>query len=143
MWWRKRTDSDSSIRRDSHRVAAVTSEAVRLLCSFCNKDQNDVTKLIAGPKNVFICSECVEICNDMIADDRRFTKQAGGPVIREDDQLEGLLPDAETVMPWPETIQCALCQASVQLDEGVLVPGRGTLCTSCVEAVAAARPPSG
>jgi ATP-dependent Clp protease ATP-binding subunit ClpX len=41
-----------------------------LRCSFCNKDQNDVRKLIAGP-TVFICDECVEVCNDIIADDRR------------------------------------------------------------------------
>src|SRR5215472_776871 len=42
-----------------------------LRCSFCNKDQNDVRKLIAGP-TVFICDECVEVCNDIIADDNRF-----------------------------------------------------------------------
>ena len=39
-----------------------------LRCSFCNKDQNDVRKLIAGP-TVFICDECVDVCNDIIADD--------------------------------------------------------------------------
>jgi ATP-dependent Clp protease ATP-binding subunit ClpX len=44
------------------------SEVLR--CSFCNKDQNDVRKLIAGP-TVFICDECVDVCNDIIADDRR------------------------------------------------------------------------
>ena len=42
-----------------------------LRCSFCNKDQNDVRKLIAGP-TVFICDECVELCNDIIADDNKF-----------------------------------------------------------------------
>src|SRR6202162_3497558 len=42
-----------------------------LRCSFCNKDQNDVRKLIAGP-TVFICDECVEVCNDIIADDNGF-----------------------------------------------------------------------
>ena len=41
-----------------------------LRCSFCNKDQNDVRKLIAGP-TVFICDECVDVCNDIIADDNR------------------------------------------------------------------------
>ncbi|MSO22913.1 MAG: ATP-dependent Clp protease ATP-binding subunit ClpX [Acidobacteria bacterium] len=39
-----------------------------LRCSFCNKSQNDVRKLIAGP-TVFICDECVRICNDIIDDD--------------------------------------------------------------------------
>ena len=42
-----------------------------LRCSFCNKDQNDVRKLIAGP-TVFICDECVEVCNDIIADDNKL-----------------------------------------------------------------------
>ena len=40
-------------------------------CSFCDKDQNRVRKLIAGPA-VFICNECVEVCNDIIADDNQF-----------------------------------------------------------------------
>ena len=47
-----------------------------LRCSFCNKDQNDVRKLIAGP-TVFICDECVEVCNDIIADDTRFEHRGG------------------------------------------------------------------
>src|SRR5213592_2125793 len=47
-----------------------------LRCSFCNKDQNDVRKLIAGP-TVFICDECVEVCNDIIADDNRFEARGG------------------------------------------------------------------
>jgi ATP-dependent Clp protease ATP-binding subunit ClpX len=48
-----------------------TGENEVLRCSFCNKDQNDVRKLIAGP-TVFICDECVEVCNDIIADDNKF-----------------------------------------------------------------------
>ncbi len=39
-----------------------------LRCSFCNKSQNDVRKLIAGP-TVFICDECVDVCNEIISDD--------------------------------------------------------------------------
>ncbi len=50
-----------------------TGEAEVLRCSFCNKDQNDVRKLIAGP-TVFICDECVEVCNDIIADDSKFER---------------------------------------------------------------------
>ncbi len=52
-----------------------TGESDILRCSFCNKDQNDVRKLIAGP-TVFICDECVEVCNDIIADDNKFDKSA-------------------------------------------------------------------
>ena len=43
-----------------------TEEVLR--CSFCNKSQNDVKKLIAGP-TVFICDECVDVCNEIISDD--------------------------------------------------------------------------
>jgi ATP-dependent Clp protease ATP-binding subunit ClpX len=39
-----------------------------LKCSFCGKSQNDVRKLIAGP-TVYICDECVELCNDIIAEE--------------------------------------------------------------------------
>jgi ATP-dependent Clp protease ATP-binding subunit ClpX len=45
----------------------TTSELLR--CSFCNKSQREVRKLIAGP-NVYICDECVDICLDIIAEDR-------------------------------------------------------------------------
>jgi hypothetical protein len=40
-----------------------------LRCSFCNKRQSEVKKLIAGP-HVYICDECVDICNDVLADER-------------------------------------------------------------------------
>src|SRR5438094_691177 len=39
-----------------------------LKCSFCGKSQNDVRKLIAGP-TVYICNECIELCNDIIAEE--------------------------------------------------------------------------
>jgi len=56
-------------------MAKKNVEAEILRCSFCNKDQNDVRKLIAGP-TVFICDECVEVCNDIIADDNRFDNRS-------------------------------------------------------------------
>src|SRR5436309_13927479 len=46
-----------------------------LRCSFCNKSQNDVRKLIAGP-TVFICDECVRVCNDIIDDDQVVESEA-------------------------------------------------------------------
>jgi ATP-dependent Clp protease ATP-binding subunit ClpX len=45
-----------------------------LRCSFCNKDQREVKKLIAGP-TVFICDECVDICLDIIAEDRLLEQE--------------------------------------------------------------------
>ncbi len=43
-----------------------------LYCSFCGKSQHEVKKLIAGP-TVFICDECVELCNDIIKEETKTT----------------------------------------------------------------------
>jgi len=48
---------------------AVKAEGEKLLyCSFCGKSQHEVRKLIAGP-SVFICDECVDLCNDIIREE--------------------------------------------------------------------------
>jgi ATP-dependent Clp protease ATP-binding subunit ClpX len=47
-----------------------------LKCSFCNKSQRDVRKLIAGP-TVYICDECVDICLDIIAEEREGDETDG------------------------------------------------------------------
>ena len=39
-----------------------------LFCSFCGKNQNEVRKLIAGP-SVYICNECIDLCNDIILEE--------------------------------------------------------------------------
>lgn len=39
-----------------------------LFCSFCGKSQSEVRKLIAGP-SVYICDECVDLCNDIIREE--------------------------------------------------------------------------
>ena len=46
-----------------------------LYCSFCGKSQHEVRKLIAGP-SVFICDECVELCNDIIREELEEKAQA-------------------------------------------------------------------
>jgi ATP-dependent Clp protease ATP-binding subunit ClpX len=47
-----------------------------LYCSFCGKSQHEVKKLIAGP-SVFICDECIELCNDIIRDEAPAEAAAG------------------------------------------------------------------
>ncbi|HCO9194084.1 TPA: carboxylate--amine ligase [Escherichia coli] len=42
-----------------------TSGEETIYCSFCNKSQYEVTKVIAGP-SVYICNECVDLCNEII-----------------------------------------------------------------------------
>ncbi len=39
------------------------------LCSFCSKGKSDVSKLIAGPNDVYICNECIDLCNEIIAEE--------------------------------------------------------------------------
>ena len=45
-----------------------------LFCSFCHKSQHEVRKLIAGPE-VFICTECIELCNDIIREEVQDSDQ--------------------------------------------------------------------
>ena len=46
-----------------------------LHCSFCNKSQHEVRKLIAGP-SVFVCDECIDLCNDIIREETAATARA-------------------------------------------------------------------
>ena len=55
-----------------------------LCCSFCNKDKDAVAKLVAGP-GVYICNECVDLCNLIIAE--KTTGEFGAWNERPDDEL--------------------------------------------------------
>ncbi len=46
-------------------------------CSFCGKQQTQVKRLIAGPDRVFICDECVELCDQIIAEEKNGKKSKG------------------------------------------------------------------
>jgi ATP-dependent Clp protease ATP-binding subunit ClpX len=52
-------------------------EGTNLACSFCGKSQKEVKKLIAGP-TVYICDECIELCNDIIAEETSRDSDAPG-----------------------------------------------------------------
>ena len=49
-----------------------------LYCSFCGKSQHEVKKLIAGP-SVFVCDECIDLCNDIIRDDLPASTEVAAP----------------------------------------------------------------
>lgn len=49
-------------------MAKELDDPTNLSCSFCGKNQREVRKLIAGP-TVYICDECIELCNDIIAEE--------------------------------------------------------------------------
>jgi len=48
----------------------VAEDKTKLHCSFCGKEQAKVKKLIAGP-NIYICNECVDICNDILGEEEK------------------------------------------------------------------------
>jgi ATP-dependent Clp protease ATP-binding subunit ClpX len=50
-----------------------SSPAKTLYCSFCFNSQREMKKLISGPASIFICDECVGLCNQIIADRERFS----------------------------------------------------------------------
>ncbi|MGD9563314.1 MAG: ATP-dependent Clp protease ATP-binding subunit ClpX [Pyrinomonadaceae bacterium] len=70
-----------------------------LCCSFCGKSQNDVRKLIAGP-GVYVCNECIDICNEIINDDEQ-TESAG----------------ARTAIPKPQEIKNFLDEYVIGQDD--------------------------
>jgi ATP-dependent Clp protease ATP-binding subunit ClpX len=81
-----------------------SSEKV-LYCSFCGKSQHEVKKLIAGP-SVFICDECIELCNDIIRDE----VLGAGAVDKADARLSK--PD----LPVPAEIKLSLDQYVIGQD---------------------------
>jgi hypothetical protein len=100
-------------------------------CSFCNKSQRDVEKMVAGP-TVNICSECVAICVDVLERNIR----SGLPPEPSPEAVKR----GEELLSGNGAIRCALCSAIRPLDESVQVPRRGWLCRPCaLEAAKATR----
>ena len=50
-------------------MASRTDNNKQFRCSFCNKTQDQVRKLVAGPKGVYICDECIEVCAEIMEDE--------------------------------------------------------------------------
>ena len=81
--------------------AANATEPERILyCSFCFKSQHEVRKLISGPAAVYICDECVGLCNEIIAQAPR--RGASSTASAEELPTERLL---ERLQPIEDTIQ--------------------------------------
>ena len=70
-------------RRDDH----------TLTCSFCGKSQKEVKKLVAGP-NVYICEECIGLCNDIIAEEVEVSEEStGNPQILRPSEIKAVLDE--------------------------------------------------
>ena len=63
-----------------------------LYCSFCGKSQHEVRKLIAGP-SVFICDECVELCNDIIREELEDRQDHTGTKLPKPQEIKGVLDE--------------------------------------------------
>ena len=68
---------------------------VEIRCSFCNKTQDQVRKLIAGPGGVYICDECVDICADIIEEEFEEEQMQQQQEFDEDDRQIHLLKPKE------------------------------------------------
>ncbi|BBF84719.1 ATP-dependent Clp protease ATP-binding subunit ClpX [Aquitalea magnusonii] len=85
-------------------MADKNSNEKLLYCSFCGKSQHEVQRLIAGPQ-VFICNECVELCNDII---REELEKVVGEI--------GEAATASTTLPTPQEIRADLDQYIIGQD---------------------------
>jgi hypothetical protein len=94
-----------------------------LRCSFCNKHQDQVRKLIAGPA-VFICDECVEVCNDILGGEADAAETP--TALTADSHVPAL------------AIACSLCTRHISWAQALPVTDRGVLCPECVAEVQAA-----
>ncbi len=63
-----------------------------LYCSFCGKSQHEVRKLIAGP-SVFICDECVELCNDIIREELEDAGESGHDALPKPHEIKAVLDE--------------------------------------------------
>src|SRR5882672_8459364 len=90
-----------------------------LNCSFCNKSQRQVKK--AGPK-VNICDECIDICLDIISEDR--------------EDIPSFDPQ-DPSRPSAALVSCVLCCLPSE-GESLVVRKRGVLCPGCVGEIQAA-----
>ena len=88
-----------------------------LRCSFCSKSQDEVSKLIAGP-DVYICDECVDVCQEIIAD-RVIEK-----------------PDGTS--PSDSKYVCNLCGGLSSAEQTTIIRDQGAVvCKSCIDAILA------
>ena len=69
-----------------------TDNGKLLYCSFCGKSQHEVRKLIAGP-SVFICDECVELCNDIIREEMQDQSPANRNKLPKPKEINAILDE--------------------------------------------------
>ena len=92
-------------------------------CSFCGKSQDEVRKLIAGP-TVYICDECIDLCNDIIAEE-----------VEQEEQPKGA---ASPVASLNTPTWCRVCRLPKSAEDVVAVSELGFVCRRCIHMIRAA-----
>ena len=69
-----------------------SDDKVQLKCSFCGKLQEQVKKLVAGP-GVYICDECIELCNEIIEEELGEETSVGGKELPKPKEIKNILDD--------------------------------------------------
>ncbi len=87
----------------------------RLKCSFCGKTQDQVKKLIAGP-DVYICDECVDLCNEIL-DEEFFEQKEGKKKEKESSKKSTEKDEEDKPIPKPHEIKAYLDQHIVGQDD--------------------------
>ena len=73
-------------------VTSKSSDTRNLRCSFCGKNQGEVKKLIAGPM-VYICDECIDLCNEIIVEEWNQEKSASFAGLPKPSEINAVLED--------------------------------------------------
>src|SRR5437867_10921947 len=117
------------------RIRTPDEQAPR--CSFCNKALAEVRKIIAGPRNdmpalklgptVFICNECIEVCNDIIRAENEPPPTAVAPPSSSSTYLAENEPSPTAVAPpssnstyLAQVVTCRLCGMQLPLEHALV-----------------------
>ena len=125
----------TGLRRLMIKTRIRTPDEQALRCSFCNKALAEVRKLIAGPRTdmpalklrptVFICNECIEVCNDIIRAENEPSPTA-------------VAPPSSSSTYLAQVVTCKLCGMQLPLEHALVISERGFLCPGCSGEVEAA-----
>jgi ribosomal protein L37AE/L43A len=114
---------DGAHRADPHRIEDTAISArpkITYRCSFCGKDQQRVHRLIAGPGGVYICDECVTLCQGIIVEEAQESEELRARNIA---SAAALLDETLHRYERDDTL-CPLCRNPLQSDETKLVVAR-------------------
>jgi len=96
-------------------------------CSFCGKNQDQVQRLIAGPAGVYICNECIDLCQEIIEDERAVLPP-------HPDQHPSSPPETSTShAPTQKIYRCSFCgKHQDQVQRLIAGPEGVYICDECV-----------